>query len=287
MVRISNAIFNCINFIPLVLGLIAVVVSIYFSRNDSTVCETSARNPLLIIGIISVFVAVLALIGSCTKNGSIFLTIYSVLLILIILALFCLTFFALIVSNKELAKRIAGKGVGSVRLKDYSRWLKKNYLDAQHWEKVRSCLSESNICSSLHSEKAIFKLGFIKQKFSMIQSGCCKPPMYCKYEKKNATFWEMPKSGPDVPDIDCLTWSNDKEKLCYDCKSCKGGFLVDIKKQWRFMAIVNLVILVLILIIFNIGCSVRRRKEPKSDFAPKYLPPQILPDYIPPPQTMV
>ncbi|MBA0846503.1 hypothetical protein Goshw_003068 [Gossypium schwendimanii] len=253
MVRISNAIFNCINFIPLVLGLIAVVVSVYFNRNDSTVCETSARNPLLIIGIISVFVAVLALIGSCTKNGSIFLTIYSVLLILIILALFCLTFFALIVSNKELAQRIAGKGVGSVRLKDYSRWLRKNYLDAQHWEK----------------------------------SGCCKPPMYCKLEQKNATFWEMPKSGPDVPDIDCLTWSNDKEKLCYDCKSCKGGFLVDIKKQWRFMAKVNLVILVLILIIFNIGCSVRRRKEPKSDLAPKYLPPQIPPDYIPPPQTMV
>lgn len=169
MVRISNAIFNCINFIPLVLGLFAVVVSIYFSRNDSTVCETSARNPLLIIGIISVFVAVVALIGSCTKNGSIFLTIYSILLILIIMALFCLTFFALIVSNTELAKKIAGKGVGSVRVKDYSRWLRKNYLDAQHWEKVRSCFRESNICSSLHSEKAIFKLGFIKQKFSMIQ----------------------------------------------------------------------------------------------------------------------
>ncbi|GMI95214.1 tetraspanin11 [Hibiscus trionum] len=266
MVRVSNAIFNCINLIPLVLGLFAVAVSVYFSRGGGTVCQSSVRNPLLIIGLIFIVVSVFAFLGSCLKNTNIFLTIYSILLILIILVLFYVTFFALVISNKALSKQIAGFGVGSIRIKDYSKWLKNKYVDNGHWEEAQSCLIDSHICKTLHNDKHL--LGFLKQKFSMIQSGCCKPPIYCKFEYKNSTFWEMPESGPDVPDSDCLTWSNDQNKLCFDCKSCKGGFLFDLRKQWRFLAFVNLGILVIILVVFNIGCSVRRRRNPTPDDAP-------------------
>ncbi|XP_039020236.1 tetraspanin-12-like [Hibiscus syriacus] len=263
MVRVRNAIFNCINVIPLVLGLSAIAVSIYFSHSGGTACQSSVRNPLLIIGLIFIIVSVFAFLSSCFENTSIFLTIYSILLIFIILALFCVTFFALIISNKALSKKVIGIGVGSLRVKDYSNWLKNNFVDNGHWEEARSCLSDSHICKTLHSDKHL--LGFVKHKFSMIQSGCCKPPIYCKFEYKNSTFWEMPKSGPDVPDSDCLTWSNDKNKLCFDCKSCKGGFLDDLRKQWRFLAFVNLGILVIIFIVFNFSCCVRRRKNPAPD----------------------
>ncbi|KAK8559351.1 hypothetical protein V6N13_026777 [Hibiscus sabdariffa] len=160
---------------------------------------------------------------------------------------------------------IAGVGIGPFRLKDYSNWLKNYFVDNGNWEDARSCLIDSHICKALHNDKHL--LGFMKQKFSMIQSGCCKPPIYCKFEYINSTFWKMPKSGPDVPDSDCLTWSNDKNKLCFDCKSCKGGFLVDLRKQWRFLAFVNLGILMVILIVFNIGCSVRRRSDLTADEA--------------------
>ncbi|KAE8686193.1 hypothetical protein F3Y22_tig00111073pilonHSYRG00005 [Hibiscus syriacus] len=239
MVRVRNAIFNCINVIPLVLGLSAIAVSIYFSHSGGTACQSSVRNPLLIIGLIFIIVSVFAFLSSCFENTSIFLTIYSILLIFIILALFCVTFFALIISNKALSKKVIGIGVGSLRVKDYSNWLKNNFVDNGHWEEARSCLSDSHICKTLHSDKHL--LGFVKHKFSMIQS------------------------GPDVPDSDCLTWSNDKNKLCFDCKSCKGGFLDDLRKQWRFLAFVNLGILVIIFIVFNFSCCVRRRKNPAPD----------------------
>ncbi|KAL4339636.1 hypothetical protein GQ457_08G036840 [Hibiscus cannabinus] len=265
MVRMSNAIFNCLNIIPLVLGLFAVAVSVFFSRSGVTACQSSIRTPLLITGLIFIVVSVFAFLGSCLNNTNVFLTIHSILLFLIILVLFYVTFFALVISNKALSKQIAGVGIGPFRLKDYSNWLKNYYVDNGKWEDARSCLIDSHICKALHNDKHL--LGFMKQKFSMIQSGCCKPPIYCKFEYINSTFWKMPKSGPDVPDSDCLTWSNHKNKLCFDCKSCKGGFLVDLRKQWRFLAFVNLGILMVILIVFNIGCSVRRRSDPTADEA--------------------
>lgn len=94
------------------------------------------------------------------------------------------------------------------------------------------------------------------------QSGCCKPPTYCGFEYKNATFWEVPKSGPAVPDSDCTTWNNDQAKLCYDCKSCKGGVLANIKKEWRHLVIFNSCLFVVITILYSLGyCAYKNNKS--------------------------
>ncbi|XWS37213.1 hypothetical protein CRYUN_Cryun19dG0024000 [Craigia yunnanensis] len=173
----------------------------------------------------------------------------------------------MVVTNKGVARKISGLGFSEYQVEDYSDWLQDNFVNNNNWDHIRSCLSDSHVCKTLHSE-ATFS-GFIKQKLSSIQSGCCKPPMYCRFVYKNATTWMVPKSGPDVQDSDCRTWSNDQRKLCYNCKSCKGGVLANIRKEWRLLAILNICVLILVIITFNIGCGIRKnRKSDDKNFTP-------------------
>ncbi|OMO60917.1 Tetraspanin/Peripherin [Corchorus capsularis] len=259
MVRVSTGVFNFINIFPFIIGLVTVIASIYLQIHGGTVCQITLRDPLLIIGIILFVISMLAFIGSCCNNAHFLLTLYSIIMVVIIFALTGFTIFIVVVTNKGVARRISGLGFREYRLDDYSGWLQHNFVSGQNWDRIRSCLSDSNVCKTIHSE-ATFS-GFIKQRLSSIQSGCCKPPTYCKFDYKNATYWEMPESGPVVEDSDCRTWNNNQKMLCYNCKSCRGGVLSNIRKEWRYLAITNIIVLVVIIITFNIGCTIRKRKK--------------------------
>lgn len=91
-----------------------------------------------------------------------------------------------------------------------------------------------------------------------VQSGCCKPPMYCGLTRENGSTWTVPEKGPAVQESDCTTFSNEQDQLCYDCKSCKGGVLDHVRKEWRFLSVLNSCVLVVILVVFCIGCCVRK-----------------------------
>ncbi|KAF9622545.1 hypothetical protein IFM89_032110 [Coptis chinensis] len=88
-----------------------------------------------------------------------------------------------------------------------------------------------------------------KNKHSLdAKSGCYKRPTYCGFTFKNATFWEVPKSGPAALDLDYLTWSNHQETLCYDCKSCKAGILDNVKNDSKKLAAINFCVLIFLSI---------------------------------------
>lgn len=90
--------------------------------------------------------------------------------------------------------------------------------------------------------------------YFFFQSGCCKPPAYCGFIMKNGTFWEEPKKGPAVNNSDCNTWNNREDKLCYDCNSCKGGVLANIRNQWRRLTVFNACVLLVVTAIYALGC---------------------------------
>lgn len=91
--------------------------------------------------------------------------------------------------------------------------------------------------------------------YMCMQSGCCKPPVYCGYRMKNVTFWEVPKTGAEVEDSDCRRWSNIKSKLCYDCKSCKRGVLADTRQHhWRPFTVIIAIAIVVVSIMYALGC---------------------------------
>ncbi|KAJ0031608.1 hypothetical protein Pint_14286 [Pistacia integerrima] len=85
-----------------------------------------------------------------------------------------------------------------------------------------------------------------------MQSGCCKPSDDCKFTNIEPRIWN--KANGDFTNPDCQKWDNNPNSLCYNCLSCKAGMLDQIKGDWKKIAQINVTILVLLMILYIIGC---------------------------------
>ncbi|KAL0462436.1 UNVERIFIED_CONTAM: hypothetical protein Slati_0131200 [Sesamum latifolium] len=97
-----------------------------------------------------------------------------------------------------------------------------------------------------------------------MQSGCCKPPNVCGLVFQNATTWNMSAKGPADPNPDCRTWSNVQTELCYNCQSCKIEALEEIKKEWKILSLANICIILVVGIIYSVGCCALRNNQSKG-----------------------
>ncbi|KAG8379352.1 hypothetical protein BUALT_Bualt07G0079400 [Buddleja alternifolia] len=227
MARISNGIITGLNVLTLILAFSALGFSLWFNLNKSgTPCQTVLKTPLLIIGAALAVVSLVGLVGACYRV-SFLMWIYLFVLFLLIIGLMAFTVFTIIVTNRGIGRALSGKGAGHFRLGDYSTWLHRYVANAKNWH----------------------------------QSGCCKPPNYCGFKFQSATNWTMPKTGPAVPDPDCKTWSNDQKQLCFECESCKMASLDTIKREWRLLALINVGIIILVIIVYTIGCYALRNNR--------------------------
>ncbi|XP_057951451.1 tetraspanin-8 [Malania oleifera] len=257
MVRVSNtvtAIFNCCT---LVISVLALGGSFWIHAHGGSECQKVLQTPLMILGLFLFVVSLFGIIGSCCRVSFI-MWIYLLVLFLLIVGLFCFTVFLIAVTNKGVGNFISGKGYREYRLGDYSHWLQKYVINAQNWEEIKSCLIDAQVCPRLAVAAGQKAPAFYTLNMSPTQSGCCKPPTYCGFKFKNATYWEVPKEGPAVGDVDCKLWSNNQQRLCYDCNSCKGGVLANVKTQWRKLALANFCVLVFLTLLYSVGCCALR-----------------------------
>nr|XP_027121582.1 tetraspanin-8 [Coffea arabica] len=265
MARPSNIIITILNVLTLAMAILAIGFSMWLQIHpgNSSLCQKVLHKPLLYVGLALFVVSLLGLIGSCCRL-SFFMWLYSAVLFLMILGLICFTMFTIIVTNKGVGKVLSKRGVQEYRLGDYSRWLQNFVVNAENWDEIKSCLVDVNFCRNIDTGKPP---EFYQKGLPPIQSGCCKPPAYCGFESKNATFWTMPETGPAVPDADCRTWSNVQTQLCFDCQSCKTAFLDNIKKEWKTLAIINTCILVLVIAVYSVGCCALRNNRRSKGYA--------------------
>ncbi|XP_044466505.1 tetraspanin-11-like [Mangifera indica] len=223
------------------LGFVAIACAAYVQFHGGTTCQKALEVPLLITGLVLLVVSLLGLIGSfCRATGVLFL--YLLIMFLLIIGLLVFTIFVLVVTNK-----VVGQSVSPSRLQDYSKWL-QNQVDGGNWEQIKGCLIDAKVCNDINEKH-----------WSLTQSGCCKPPMYCGLIHRNSTFWVMPEGGPGVPDSDCTTFSNHRQTLCYDCKSCKAGVLAQVRREWRALGVFNVCVLAIVIMKFSLGCCLRRK----------------------------
>ncbi|XP_043699429.1 tetraspanin-8 [Telopea speciosissima] len=270
MFRVSNNLIGLLNLLSLILSIPILGVSLWLREHGSSECERFLEFPLLVLGVFLFLVSLLGLIGSCCRV-SLLLWIYLFVTFVLILGLFVFTVFSIAVTNKGVGKVISGRGYKDYRLGDYSNWLQKHVVNGSKWVKIKSCLVESQVCTSLGNDVENLQADhFYQMNLSPLQSGCCKPPTDCGFIYKNATFWVAPKSGPAVTDTDCTTWSNNQETLCYECKSCKAGVLANLKKDWRKLAILNVSVTIFLLIIYSVGCCALRNN--RADNCKRYRP---------------
>ncbi|CAK9133817.1 unnamed protein product [Ilex paraguariensis] len=257
MVRVSNGLITFLNLVSLIISVAAIGYSLWLYTHNGTLCQKVIQKPLLILGVSLLFMSLLGLIGSCCRV-SFLLWIYLFVMFVLIVGLFCFTLFTIIVTNKGVGKAISGRGYKEYRLGDYSRWLQKYVVNGNNWDEIKSCLVDLHFCHKLAGEKAE---EFYKHSLSPTESGCCKPPSYCGFQFENATFWTVPKSGPAVPDSDCTMWSNNQTELCFDCKSCKAGVLANMRREWRQLAIINFIIIIIIICIYSVACCALRNNR--------------------------
>ena len=93
-----------------------------------------------------------------------------------------------------------------------------------------------------------------------MQSGCCKPPTECGYVYGNETIW-TPGGGLVGNSLDCSKWSNDQSQLCYSCDSYKAGVLTSVKKSWRKVSVINIVVLIILVIAYVVACAAFRNNK--------------------------
>ncbi|XP_075491075.1 tetraspanin-8-like [Primulina tabacum] len=262
MAKISNGIITGLNVVTLLLALSAIGFSLYFHVNSESACQRVLKMPLLLLGIALLVVSVSGLLGSCCRI-SVFMWFYLLVLFLLIVGLIVFTIFTIIVTNKGVGRVLSNRGVGDHKLGDYSRWMQKYVINAENWDEIKSCLVGVRLCQSIEAGK---EEEFYRQHLTPIQSGCCKPPNYCGFQFQNATFWTVPKAGPAQPDPDCKAWSNVQTQLCFDCESCKGAVLENIKREWRLLAIINVCMLVFVTMVYSVGCCALRNNKSNGGY---------------------
>ncbi|KAI4319183.1 hypothetical protein MLD38_032814 [Melastoma candidum] len=259
MVRFSNAVIGIVNVLSAIVALVAIGSGIYFYVHQTAACQQFLQAPLLITGAILFLVSLIGLLGSCVRINSL-LYIYLTLVFLFILALIGVTIFAFVVTNEGAGRAVSGRGYKEYRLGDYSHWLQNHLARGKAWDNLRTCMVDTSVCQKLASDHALAE-DFNKMNLTPVESGCCKPPTYCEFQFRNATYWMVPATGPAVPDSDCTTWSNNQNELCFDCKSCKAGFLANIKHEWKTLLIINACAVVLVMVIYSTGCCAARNNS--------------------------
>lgn len=91
-----------------------------------------------------------------------------------------------------------------------------------------------------------------------MQSGCCKPPTSCSYNEESVTVTQDP---------DCYRWNNAPTLLCYDCESCMGGVLENMRRDWHNISVLNVVVLVFLIGIYSIACcAFRNARRAQTDY---------------------
>ncbi|XP_010526324.1 PREDICTED: tetraspanin-8-like [Tarenaya hassleriana] len=268
MVRCSNNLVGILNFIVFLLSIPILAGGIWLSQKGSTECERFLDKPVIALGVFLMIVSIAGLVGACCRVTWL-LWVYLFVMFILILLVFCFTVFAFVVTNKGAGQSVSGRGYKEYRLGDYSNWLQKRVNSANNWNRIRSCLVDSKVCSEFESKFAHDTVNDLyREHLSALQSGCCKPSDGCQFTYVSPTNWNKTVGSHTNPD--CELWENRPDKLCFDCEACKAGLLDNIKSAWKKVAVVNIVFLVFLVVVYSIGCCAFRNNRTDDSHGRSY-----------------
>ncbi|OVA06909.1 Tetraspanin [Macleaya cordata] len=259
MVRFSNNLVGILNIVTFLLSIPILGGGIWLSNRASTDCEKFLEKPIIALGVFLMIVSLAGLIGACCRVSWL-LWVYLLVMFILIVVLFSFTVFAFVVTNKGAGEVVSERGYKEYKLGDYSNWLQKRVNNNKNWNRIRSCLQDGKVCKSLTDEVNVGMDQFYKKHLSPIQSGCCKPPTDCGFAYVSATNWDKGNATSSL-NPDCTTWTNDGKSLCFDCQSCKAGVLANLKRDWKKVAVVNIIFLIFLIIVYSIGCCAFRNNR--------------------------
>lgn len=260
--ELSKHLVAALNLITFTLSIPILGAGIWLASNHHTDCVRFLQGPVIAIGLFMLLISIAGFVGAYLRITWL-LWVYLLVMFLLIVLLFCFTVFSFAVTNKGAGEVLSGKGYKDYRLGDYSTWLQRRVRSSQNWNHIKNCIADAHVCDSLK----VYTLAsdFYKAELSSVQSGCCKPPTACNFLFLNATYWGRPLN--EDADPDCHRYSFVQSELCYDCDSCKAGLVDKVRRDWRKVATINIVIFFLLIIVYSAGCHSFHRAQEQGTYA--------------------
>jgi len=261
--RNSNHLIGVLNFLTFLLSIPILGGGIWLStRANNTDCLKFLQWPLIIIGVSIMVVSLAGFAGACYRN-TFLLWVYLFVMFFVIVALIGFIIFAYVVTDKGSGRQELGRSYLDYYLSDYSGWLERRVSEDSSWVKISSCIRDSKACSKMARNPGGMPETadmFFRRILNPIQSGCCKPPTDCGYSYVNETTWTG-GLGATGTNADCNKWNNDQQMLCYSCDSCKAGVLASLKKSWRKVSVINIVVVIILVIAYVVACAAFRNNR--------------------------
>lgn len=262
--RSSNHLIGILNFLTFLLSIPILGGGIWLStRANNTDCMTFLQWPLIVIGVAILVVSLAGFAGACYRN-TFLMYVYLWAMFFIIVVLIGFVIFAYVVTDKGSGRPVMNRAYDDYYLPDYSGWLKDRVASDSYWGKISSCIHDSGVCRKtgrlVNGSPESADL-YYQRELNPIESGCCKPPTECGYVYVNETTWTTANAGLAANNRDCSRWSNDQELLCYGCNSCKAGVLASLRKSWRKVSVINIVVLILLVIAYVVACAAFRNNR--------------------------
>ncbi|TYH57735.1 hypothetical protein ES332_D08G110300v1 [Gossypium tomentosum] len=146
---------------------------------------------------------------------------------------------------------LGANGMENRRIPATPLWFEMKIHDNELWNNIKECIYDTGVCRDLALTSTKLKsYDFSMKKLSSVESGCCRPPADCPLQYVNATFWEkndQMQTDSDTYNPDCDLWKNDRDALCYDCLTCRQGYMKALRSKWLKLG-VFLVCMALLLI---------------------------------------
>lgn len=141
----SNSAVGFLNLITLIASIPIIGAGLWMARSNCT-CQSILQTPLLVIGFLVFVISLAGFIGACF-NITWALWLYLVVMLCLIIALVGLTVFGYIVTGRGGGVEVPGKRYREYHLEEYASWLRHRISAADYWNKIRSCLASSKVCS--------------------------------------------------------------------------------------------------------------------------------------------
>ncbi|CAI9752785.1 unnamed protein product [Fraxinus pennsylvanica] len=220
---------------------------------DQTACFKENAGSVIWLGIFMLATAVIGLLGLCFQSKAIESIYLWVLLISTILVTF-FTAFVFSVLPKDTANGTWQKAQNGYWLNQFSPSLQKALVNNKDWFVIETCLLDLHICNQQLQNQ------FDDHRY--LQLGCCRPPNRCGLVQ-NETYWVAPKSGLASQDEECVKWRDAGNGECYECDSCKAGYLAEYQEHWQNEKVVQMAAVFFLVIASALAClTFRQDRDP-------------------------
>ncbi|XP_010526407.1 PREDICTED: tetraspanin-2 [Tarenaya hassleriana] len=260
---VANNLTAILNFIALLCSIPITASGIWLASKPDNECVHLLRWPIVTLGVLILVVSAAGFIGAYWYKETL-LAVYLCCMAILIGLLLVVLIFAFVVTRPDGSYPVPGRAYKEYRLEEFSNWLRDNVVDSKNWIKIRACLADTDVCPKLSQEYITADQFFSSPDITPLQSGCCKPPTACGYSFVNPTVWQNPTNM--AADGDCYIWNNDQSQLCYNCNSCKGGLLGNLRREWRKANVILIVTVVVLIWVYLIACSAFRNAQTEDLF---------------------